>query len=711
MQLKVILPSGEVNVPVEPNSTPGHLKENLKYSLRVPPKMIRLTCGGRELEDIKPLAGEPNNVKDGAVIVAEAKEGVPEEDDSVKAEVKSADKPIMIKKEEPPKPKKIKKDAVRPTLADGDVVKKNVVRHGSLAWTQEFLEGKQPKRHLAFMRLEVGSASAAKVTLAAQAKVRIVGLKAKPELNGTSGVLIQFDEAKGRWQTRLETGKVLEVKPDNLEAISASGNKTYPEDDGVIAIALGDPQTSPAWTAAATQMEIGEKAEFTISKKVVDFDPEGLNPTDSGPTWTIELVDVVTVFDVNGDFMQLLHVESPGGAERANDLDNVAVHWRVRRWMAEGFSCVASSRERIAIMPGYGLVPIEDQNAPPVNIPVGEGQQEAVELVAMKVGAGGKGHVYLKSEALKDNRPAGCVVIDVEVVAMDPNRGPGTPGWGGWQCIVAERSRGDTWLDNADERRKQLETFGTLQKSTESSKDAEAHVAKEVVKFSNNAIRRYRRTLSWLEKETQDEKKVILEKATVQMRLAKSTALAHQRFGTAAEGDATEEEKQALAEAQELLKEALATGEAQKKESLVSQCLKMVLQMHIQAEDVAKAREVLEKLLEMKPGDDELKSDSARINRLEAALALKQGASNIEKVQSELQAANTAQDKAKVAECLQTVLGMITGAQVTWDTVRTCKIGKDVGNAMKMGDPDLAAQARKVVQEIQALAQRAGIGL
>lgn len=42
---------------------------------------------------------------------------------------------------------------------------------------------------------------------------------------------------------------------------------------------------------------------------------------------------------------------------------------------------------------------------------------------------------------------------------------------------------------------------------------------------------------------------------------------------------------------------------------------------------------------------------------------------------------------------------------------RTLKVGKDVGNAMKMGDADIAASARKVVGEIQALAQRAGIGL
>jgi len=101
MQLKVVLPSGEVNVPVEPNSTPGHLKENLKYSIRVPPKCIKLTCNGVELDDIKPLAGEPNNLVDGAIVVAEAREGVPLEDTAPK---KSGDskpastQPTVIKK-------------------------------------------------------------------------------------------------------------------------------------------------------------------------------------------------------------------------------------------------------------------------------------------------------------------------------------------------------------------------------------------------------------------------------------------------------------------------------------------------------------------------------------------------------------------------------------------------------------------------------------
>ena len=48
---------------------------------------------------------------------------------------------------------------------------------------------------------------------------------------------------------------------------------------------------------------------------------------------------------------------------------------------------------------------------------------------------------------------------------------------------------------------------------------------------------------------------------------------------------------------------------------------------------------------------------------------------------------------------------------VTWDTVRTLKVGKDVGNAMKMADPGLQAQGKETVGAIQALAQKAGLGL
>ncbi|CAE8641595.1 unnamed protein product, partial [Polarella glacialis] len=467
----------------------------------------------------------------------------------------------------------------------------------------------------------------------------------------------------------------------------------------------------PVWTAAVIEMDIGEKATFSLARKAVDFDPEGLSPSDSCSTWTVELLRIFDVDDVEEDFQQLLHLETSGGKERAEDLDAVAVHWRVRRWMAEGNPCVASSRERIAILPGHGLVNIEDQNAPPVNISVGEGQQEAVELIAMRVGPGGKGCLYLKSQALKGNRPAGCVIMDVELVAMDTCRGPGTSGWRGWQSLVGERETGDQWLEEADGRRKQLETFGTLRKSTADSADAEAHVAAQVHKFAYNADRRYRRALRWLAADDKaEDKKMQLEECTLKMRLAKASSLNHQRFGVAAETDPPEAEKAALKEAVELLDQVLKTSETLKNESVAYECQKMSLQVCIQAGENVEARRFLEKLMEMRPDDEELKSDTARINRLESVLSLKKGASCVEDLQKELQAAVTALDKEAASKVLETLLGMFKDCAVTWDAVRTCKVGKDVGNAMKMGDPDLASLARKVVGEIQALAQRAGLG-
>jgi len=645
MQVKVVLPSGEVNVPVEPNSTPGHLKENLKYSIRAPPKQIKLTCEGRELDDIKPLAGEPNNVADGAVLVAERREGVVE-DESFSP--KSSPPPAMIRKEEPPKPKKPKKDVVRPTLSEGDVKKEKTLSPGHQGWAVKsaYLEAKSKKRHMAYLKIE------------------------------------------------------------NCEE-----KKAYPEhEDFSVVLPLGDPQCSPVWTAVVQQLEIGERASFTLSRKVLDFNPESLAPDDFCSTWEVELIRVAEVEDVAEDFQQLLEIESSGGKDRAEDLDAAAVHWRVRRWMPEGTFCIASSRERIAILPGYGLVPIEDQNAPPVQVAVGEGQQEAVELIAGRVGPGGKGHLFLKSQALKANRPNGCVIMDVELVALDPCRGPGTPGWKGWQSLIQERETGDSWLDEADGRRKQLETFGTLRKSTEDSKGAEAHVAEQVHKYAYNAERRYRRGLKWIEMDKKDDRKLQLEQATLRMRLAKAMSLAHMRFGENPE-PASDAEKAALKEARELLAEVLTVSEALNNDSVKYECMKMNLQVCIQDEDVSEARKVLSRLQEEKPDDEDLKSDNARINRLENELSLKQGAGTVEELQKDLQQAVTAGDKPKVGEILEALLGMFKESKVTYDAVKTCKVGKDVGNAMKMGDPDIAALGRKAVGEIQALAQRAALGI
>jgi len=590
-------------------------------------------------------------------------------------------------------------------------VKVKTLTLGSQAWapSAECFEAKSSRRHLAFLRMEIGGSAPS--AMEPKGQVRVQGLKAKPELNGTDATLVSFDESKGRWAIRLTaSGKMLEVKPENLESVAA-GAALYPQqEEGGVVIALGDPHTSPVWTEVAKLLDVGERAEFKIARKAIDFDPEGLNPTDTG-VWKVELLKVEDAIDLLEDYSQLLHVDRPGSQDRAEELDDVLVHWRVRRWTCEGFPVIASSRERMAIIPGYGIVPIEAQDAPPVRISVGEGQQEAIEAIAQRIGVGGLGHLFLKSEAIKQNRPAGCVIFDVELAALDDNKGPGSAGWLGWQSLVGERDKGDQWLEEAEGRRKQLETFSTLRKSTSDSKGAEDHVAAQVHQHANNAFRRYNRVLKWIEAGDDQNDKAKLEKAKVQMRLAKALVLKHQRFGEAAEAEPEAEGKQAQQEAQGLLKQVLAESEALENENLTYECLKMMMQVHIQAQEAEEARKVLERLTGLRPDDDELRSDGALINRLDTAMNLKKGASNIEGVQKDLQAAVTAVDKPKVTECLEAILGMIKGAEVTWDTVRTLKVGKDVGNAMKMGDPDIALQARKIVQEIQALATRAGIGL
>jgi len=296
---------------------------------------------------------------------------------------------------------------------------------------------------------------------------------------------------------------------------------------------------------------------------------------------------------------------------------------------------------------------------------------------------------------------------------VDLMRGPGTPGFEGWKSFMLERTRGDRYLEEADSTRQKLETFSMLQKSTGHSKNAEEQTAKQLHKFADNATKRYQRMLKWMEAEATMDDKHKLEKVKATMRMAKASALSHQRFGEVAEDEAADAEKSVLVQAQLLLKHARDACEGvSQKDQLEHECLMTTLQVSLQAQDAAGARTSLEELTQMKPDQaDELKSFAALINRLETAISLKKGANAIEERQKELQAAVAGKHKAKVIECLEVILDMFVNSKVTWDKVRTCKVGKDVGLAMKMGDPDIAKVAQTCVQEIQALATRAGLGL
>jgi hypothetical protein len=300
--------------------------------------------------------------------------------------------------------------------------------------------------------------------------------------------------------------------------------------------------------------------------------------------------------------------------------------------------------------------------------------------------------------------------MDVEFVAIDPNRGPGSPGWKGWQSLVQEIEQGSEWLVQSDERRKQLETFATLRKSTNDSAEAEEHVAGQVHKYALNAARRFTRALKWIDAEGQDGKKELTQKANLQMKLAKANSLAHMRFGESPL-PASEAEKKALSDSLALLADAKKASEAMGIGQLTVDCSKMTLQVLIQAENTAEAKSVLEQLQSMRPGDEELRDDAARLHRLEQAVTLKKGAGTIDTLQKDLQAGNEAKDKVVIMPILEQLLELMKNNEVKYDAITKLKLGKDVGNSMRLGDQELAQAGRKIVGEIQRLAQQNALGL
>ena len=59
-------------------------------------------------------------------------------------------------------------------------------------------------------------------------RVAIEGISAKPELNGQKGVAIGFDDSKGRYNVKLDSGAVVAIKPNNLQADRSAGGGGVP---------------------------------------------------------------------------------------------------------------------------------------------------------------------------------------------------------------------------------------------------------------------------------------------------------------------------------------------------------------------------------------------------------------------------------------------------------------------------------------------------
>jgi hypothetical protein len=57
--------------------------------------------------------------------------------------------------------------------------------------------------------------------------VRLVGLRAAPELNDEVGVALRFNESSGRWLVRLRNGEGKQLKPANLEAMEGGSGRVF----------------------------------------------------------------------------------------------------------------------------------------------------------------------------------------------------------------------------------------------------------------------------------------------------------------------------------------------------------------------------------------------------------------------------------------------------------------------------------------------------
>lgn len=339
----------------------------------------------------------------------------------------------------------------------------------------------------------------------------------------------------------------------------------------------------------------------------------------------------------------------------------------------------------------------------------------AFEQVSLRLGKGGQGLLYLKADALRENRPSGLAIVDIELVAVKACRGPGSPGWNGWQSVVVERDYGDAWLEKADEHRQRLESYDAMRKTTDAEREAKNHITEQAHKYANNASRRYRRSLTWLEKSPQDDKAgtTILN---LRMKLAQAIAMSHARFGDDAEQVISAESKQALAEAMVLLEAVLSqAGDGAKAAAIVYECLKVKVQVHYMAHEVKEGRATLERLQQLAKDrvseDLELKDWDARLNRMNKAEALIEGAGELETAQADLKAAIESVDKDALLAALGKLEELICGGSVNFKDVTKLKVGKDIGNSMKLGLPEVAAVGRKCVGGIQALAQKNDLGV
>ena len=136
-----------------------------------------------------------------------------------------------------------------------------------------------------------------------------------------------------------------------------------------------------------------------------------------------------------------------------------------------------------------------------------------------------------ETEDVKENKPKGLIIVDIELVAVKSHKSPGSSGWTGWQSIVMETEYGDAWVGKADENSQRLETYDAMRKTTESEREAKDQITEHINNKARKRGRRYREQNENLSKIESVESKVENEMLSVKMRLTKAICWNQAKFG------------------------------------------------------------------------------------------------------------------------------------------------------------------------------------
>ena len=105
-----------------------------------------------------------------------------------------------------------------------------------------------------------------------------------------------------------------------------------------------------------------------------------------------------------------------------------------------------------------------------------------------------------QTEDVKENKPKGLIIIDIELFAVKSCKSPVYSRWNDWQGIVIEIEYGYAWMDKADENSQCLETYDAMRKTTESEREVQDQIMVQINKYVRNGGRRYCRILIFLSK-------------------------------------------------------------------------------------------------------------------------------------------------------------------------------------------------------------------